>query len=197
MTRAVSFCLQSFLRRLGGFIAVCFLAAMMAPLAASGEMPSAITEYEVKAAFLYKFTLFIDWPKSAFNSKDDPFVIAVLGEDPFEKELDKIAASETVKGRKIVIARAEKGAAVPFCHILFISSSERKRLAEVLESVRDRPILTVSEIEDFCGQGGGIRFAQENKKVKLRINPQAAKTARLRVRSELLAIAKIVRTAKP
>ncbi|MGV3772560.1 MAG: YfiR family protein [Verrucomicrobiales bacterium] len=179
-----------------GAIVICALLSspFTIPAEPMADLPEQRPEYEIKAAFLYKFTAFTQWPSGTFPTKNSPFTIAIIGEDPFGTELDKIAQSETVNGRKIQLVRVEKDGAVPHCQILFISNSERKRVEEILGSIKGKAILTVSDMEPFCSKGGCIRFVRENKKVRLRINPTAAKQAGLRIRSELLAIARIVKT---
>lgn len=154
--------------------------------------PNAPTEYQLKAVFLFNFALFVDWPPSAFPSADTPFVIGVLGSDPFGDFLDETVRGEKVNNRPIVIQRFSDVDEIRVCHILFVSWSEEYRFASIMPALRSRGILTVSDAPSFSRHGGIIRFATVENKIRLKINVDAAREAGLTISSKLLRPAEIV-----
>jgi len=147
-------------------------------------------EYQVKAAFVYHFTKFVEWPPAAFASTTAPFVVGVLGDDPFGDALDRALAGKTVKGRKIVIERFKDIPAASRCHVLFISASEKSRVPVVVENLHAAHVLTVSDIENFARMGGMVGFVEENTHIRFDINAARAQQAGLEVSSKLLALAR-------
>jgi hypothetical protein len=147
-------------------------------------------EYDVKAVFLYNFISFTEWPASAFNSPDSPYVAGVIGDDPFGPALDEIVSGERIKGRPLVVRRFRRFDNFENCHILFISASESRHLPELLRRLRDRPVLTVSDIPGFTAAGGGIGFTSKTK-IGLNVNPAALRNAQLVVSSKLLRLAQV------
>ncbi len=154
---------------------------------------AASKEYEVKAAFLFHFTQFVEWPDSAFADPNAPFCIGVLGDDSFGGALDEIVKDESVGRHKIVIKRSRQTADLKGCQILFISNSEKDHVAQILSSLDDSGILTVGETDGFAGQGGIINFYLEENKVRFEINPGTAKHHGLKISSQLLGLGRIVR----
>lgn len=150
------------------------------------------TESEIKTAYLYNFALFTKWPTAAFETPNSPFIIAILGDDPFESDLEKGLARANVGSRSIEIRRVPSGGSPPKCHLLYISNSEKARVDEILDEVKGKPVLTVAEIDPFCRIGGSIRFMRGNKTIVLRINPKRAESQGLKISSDLLAIAEII-----
>ena len=150
-------------------------------------------EYQVKAAFLYNFAKFVEWPSEAFINVRTPLVVGVIGDDPFGSDLERMINGKTVNGRQMTIKRLKWGQNLRDCHILFISSSERNRLAQIIENLRGASVLTVGEMDKFAEQGGHINFIMENNKVRFEINASAAEQARLKISSRLLVLAKTVR----
>lgn len=151
------------------------------------------TEYQVKALYLLNFTKYVEWPAEAFPTADSPITIGVLGEDHFGDDLKKTVEGKTVNGRAIVIQAVEKCSELGKCQVLFISGSEKKRLGEILGKVKTLPILTVGESEQFTQQGGIINFVKKDGKVRLEIDLNAARQAKLQVSSKLLSVADTVR----
>ncbi|HEX2711650.1 MAG TPA: YfiR family protein [Candidatus Acidoferrales bacterium] len=149
-------------------------------------------EYQIKAAFLYNFAKFVEWPADAFADPHAPLVLGIVGEDPFGSVLDKLVLDKTVNGRGLLIKRLKHGPDLRNCHILFVSSSERKRVAQILESLQGASVLTVGETQRFAQSGGVIDFILEENKVRFEINSDAAARARLNISSKLLALARIV-----
>ena len=149
-------------------------------------------EYPLKAVFLLNFTQFTDWPTNAFEETNAPFVIGVLGSDPFGALLDDAVRDEQVNGRKIIVKRFLRVEDIKTCHILFISQSEARRLDKIVTDLKGRPVLTVSEIEGSDAHGVCVRFLTENNKIRLRINTDSLKDAGLTMSSQLLRLAEIV-----
>lgn len=149
-------------------------------------------EDRLKAVFLFKFTQFTEWPQEAFADPGSPFVIGILGSSPFGTFLDETVHNEQVHGRKIVVERFLTVAESQKCHILYIGSSETDRLGRVLEAIRSRPILTVSDIETAGQNSVMIRFVTKQNKIRFRINADAAREAKLTLSSKLLRAADVV-----
>ncbi|MGH9716441.1 MAG: YfiR family protein [Candidatus Acidiferrales bacterium] len=154
---------------------------------------SRATEYQVKAAYMYNFALFVSWPEIA-KSSSGPFGVCVLGEDPFGSILDSTFAGETLDGRSVFVERvANAGEARP-CRILFISRSETKDLKTILSALNNAEVLTVSDIPDFSRRGGMIQFVWKGDSVRFEVNLAAAKSVGLVLSSDLLKVAAAVRT---
>ena len=153
-------------------------------------------EHQIEAVFLYHFTQFVTWPPPAFGEALAPLVIGVLGEDPFGEFLDEVVRGETVNGRPLEVQRYGAVEEVEQCHILFVGRDVAERLGWLLPHLNERPILTVSEADDFARRGGMIQFFQERGKIRLRINVDAARASDLEISSKLLQLADIVRTGR-
>ncbi len=149
-------------------------------------------EYDLKAAFLFNFAQFVEWPQDAFAEVNSPIVIGVLGDDPFGKTLDEIVANETLRNRKIVVRRCRSVQEAETCQILFISRSETSRLDGILESLDGKSVLTVGESDRFPNSGGMISFVVVQNKLRVKINVITAKAAKLTISSQLLRQAEIV-----
>lgn len=158
----------------------------------SAALAAAPTPAQVEAVFLFNFSQFVDWPPQAFAAANSPIVIGVLGEDPFGGTLDEVVRGEVVNGRALAVRRFQSIEQLLDCQILFISRTERSRLAPILEKLKGRSILTVSDLEGFARYGGMIRFVLMDNKIRLRINLEAAKSAGLTLSSKLLRPAQIV-----
>lgn len=150
------------------------------------------TEYQIKAAFLYNFIKFVQWPPESFPDEDQPFVIGILGDDPFGPILDRVVQGKLVNGRKLVVWRSDTLTQLRGAHLVFISRSERGRLRQVLRELAGKPILTVSEIDGFARLGGMINFRMQGDRVRFEINPEAVRAAGLKMSSKLLSLATIV-----
>ena len=153
-------------------------------------------EYQIKAAFLFNFMQFVEWPPTVFKNTDDPFRIGVLGQDPFNAALEDTVQGETISNHKIIVEHAMQVDDLKNCQLIFISKSEKKHVTEILSALDDKPVLTVSEIEGFAERGGGINFYLEGNKVRFEVNPDAARHDGLKVSSQLLSLGKIIETAK-
>ena len=149
-------------------------------------------EYQVKAVFLGNFAKFVRWPEAFFPKPDSPYVFGVLGDDPFGCIIDQAIEEFSIDGRKVIVKRFKNATSLEFCHILFISRSQKKFREDVLVKLREVPTLTVSEMNNFCQEGGIINFILLDGKVRFEINTSAAKKARLKLGSDLLSLAKAI-----
>lgn len=154
-------------------------------------------EYQLKAVFLFNFAQFTQWPSNAFTNSDSPIIIGVLGIDPFGETLDEVVRGETANGHKLVVERYRRLEEIQTCHILFISQSETRRIDRVLEALKGKPTLTVSDMEPAAGRMLAIRFVQENSKLRIRVNTDAVSEAHLTLSSKLLRASEIVASGKP
>ncbi|HEY4247317.1 MAG TPA: YfiR family protein [Lacunisphaera sp.] len=153
-------------------------------------------EYQLKAVFLFNFAQFVGWPEKAFADADSPIVIGVLGPDPFGPLLDETVRDERIGGRPLIIQRYRRVEEIGLCHILFISASESPHLEKILSALNGRSILTVSDADRAARRGVMVRFITEKKRVRLRINLDAAKLVGLTISSKLLRPTEIVTTEK-
>ncbi len=146
-------------------------------------------EYRVKAAFLWNFAKFIQWPTNAFTNDTAPFVIGVLGDDPFGEDLVQTVRDKQINAHPIAVRSFRTAAEAKGCHILFVSASETGRLEDIFKSLRGSPVLTVGDSGQFIKTGGMINFVFEGNKIRFQINDDAAKTADLKISSKLLSLA--------
>ena len=166
----------------------------LAGLSASGQ---GAKEYDLKAAFLCKFALFVKWPTNAFSDAKAPIIIGVLGSDPFGNSLEEVARNETFQERKLTVRNYasveslmnQADEAAKICHILFISQSESGKLGRIFTGLKGRPVLTVGESERFCQNGGIIQFVIVENKVRFIINQDAARAAEIKLSATLLDLA--------
>ena len=179
-------------RRILRALLICCLS--FAGLSARGQVAQ---EYDLKAAFLCKFALFVKWPTNAFPDAKAPITIGVLGSDPFGKSLDEVARNEIVQSRKLVVESFGSVESLigpadgtnKICHLLFVSQSESGKLGKILAGLKGRPILTVGESDRFCQNGGIIQFVIVENKVRFIINQDAARAANIKLSATLLDLA--------
>jgi hypothetical protein len=152
-----------------------------------------VSEQQVKAAFLFNFIRFVDWPGGTFHDKGAPIVVGVSGNDPLSKEVEECLRDKSVNGRKLSFKPINWPDEISGVHILMVCASEAKSVSAVLAKVKGAPVLTVGETERFAEQGGVINFYISENKVRFEINIDAAQRARLKISSQLLTLAKIVK----
>ena len=152
-----------------------------------------IEEYQVKAAFLFNFAKFVEWPAQAFKSADEPIEICVLGPNPFGSSLDKAVEGKVVGNRKFVVREVRDAQQASECHIVFVSAAGWTRSRAVLGDIKKCCVLTVGETGEFIAGGGMINLRLEDARVRVEINPDAAERAGLRISSKLLSLAEIRR----
>ncbi len=151
---------------------------------------------QIEAVFLFNFTQFIDWPTNAFAGDQAPFVIGVLGEDPFGPFLDETVRGEKVDGHALTVQRYRRVEEIQNCEILFVSQSESGKWRQILAGLHGRSTLTVADFDGFSRAGGMVRFITEQNKIHLQINLTAARANGLNISSKLLRLADIVETGK-
>jgi hypothetical protein len=175
--------------RTGILLVVC-LAAFGLPARAQDTGP---TEYQLKAAFLYNFVKFVEWPAQAYAGPTSPTVIAVLGKNVFGDDLEKTLRGKVVNNHPLQFKAVDSAEQATNCQVLFISASEQGRFPQILAALRGKHILTVSESDRFLPDGGMINFIIADRKVRFQINNQAARQAGLMISSDLLSLAVPVR----
>jgi hypothetical protein len=158
---------------------------------AADESPQDI-EQRVKAAFLFKFGGYVEWPERVFARSDSPLVIGVVGADVLAEELSRIASGRTMNGRPVTVRRIRSGEQVTGVHVLFISRSEAGRLGELLPTTQGQPVLTVTETEKGLAQGSVINFVVADNRVRFEVSLAAANRNGLRIGAPLLAVAQRV-----
>lgn len=173
-------------------VAILVAGVHVAPVLAEPAVP----EYKLKAVFLFRFTDYVMWPPKAFEHSERPFVIGIIGTDPFGDFIDETVRGETVKGHAVQVRRFKSLDEITTCNMLFVGTSAAGRVPEILQKVKGRPILTVSDLPDFANSGGMIRFTKSGSRVGFRINVNAAKEAGLSISAKLLQMAQIVSTTK-
>jgi hypothetical protein len=168
------------------------LTAIVVWLAAGSSAPTHAqrpAEYQVKAAYLYGFGRFVEWPASSAAETAAEFVVCVLGDDPFGRWLDDVAAGAIIKEKPVRIRRIAQPADSGSCHTLFISISEAARLRRILDALAHRAVLTVSDMPQFAQQGGMIGFTLDAGRVRFTVNVAPVQAAGLQLNSELLRVA--------
>lgn len=156
------------------------------PLAEGSEL-----ETKVKAAYIYNFTKFVDWPGDEMTVAGEPIRICIIGNDPIRTLLGELSNREA-KGRPLKIVRVKDINALPSCNILYVSRSEQSQLPMILERLHGLPLLTVSDIPAFAQKGGIIGFINENNRIKVEINSRAARQAGLKISAKLLEISRVL-----
>jgi hypothetical protein len=157
------------------------------PIASAQSMAD---EYHVKAAFLFHFAQLVEWPDAP--DENPSLLLCILGDDPFHGELESTVEGKQIGARVLRIRHLSKTEVARGCNMVFISRSENRHLAAILASLRNSPVLTVGEADDFLASGGMIRFYLEGDRVRFEINREAAESARLKISSRLLLLARNV-----
>jgi hypothetical protein len=169
-----------------------FWAWLVGPGTARGETPE-FREYAVKVALLYNFAKFVDWPPESFKNEASPFILGIVGTDPFGATLETLK-DKTVKGRRLIIRKLPRLENFDECHLLFFSGSEKSNVRNLLASLKNHNILTVSDMEKFASQGGMLGLVNVDEKINFEVNIDTVSHSKLKVSSQLLKLAKIVHT---
>jgi hypothetical protein len=170
---------------------MCFASGPL--LALSPEMPSAALEYQIKAAFLYKFCLYIEWPPTAFASADSPFVFGIAAPDTFITELSAVVKDHSISGRSIEIRRIDNNG-IAGVNALFIARSQQTLLSDLRAQTHDHPLLIVTESEQGLDDGGIINFFMKNNRVSFEVALDTANQRGLHLSAQLLKVASNVRS---
>jgi hypothetical protein len=183
------------MRRIRYPAAIALLLGLLLP-ARSAAQPAVPTEYQVKAAFLYNFAKFVEWPIPASPDANAVFSICILGQDPFSADLEAVVRDQMVQGKPLMIKRAQHLQDFGACQILFVASSEQDRLRSILDNV-PRGVLTVGdEMPQFTATAGMVVLMRKGGYVRFAINVDAAGRAGLKISSKLLNLAVIVHDAQ-
>ena len=179
-----------------GILLAAAIVLLIAPLAWAFASPddeedarTGANEYQVKAAFLFNFAKFVDWPAHKFTQPDSPLIIGIVGTDPFGGLLEEAVQDKRVNYRTVTVRHVESMEELRKCHMVFVCRSEAARLGPILAEVRGDNVLTVGEIDKFTSRGGIINFVMINNTVHFQINDAAARHAGLKVSSKLLNLA--------
>lgn len=158
----------------------------------TGAQPPTLSEYEIKAAFLYNFAKFVEWPAKYFSNASKAFRLCIADANLIDDAFATIRGA-AVKGRELEIKEYRGIEDLESCHILFVTRSRDKDLAGIIAAATHNNVLTVGETKGFTQQGGIINFILVEKKVRFEINIDAAKRSGLKISSKLLSLAKIVK----
>ncbi len=146
-------------------------------------------EYQIKAAFLYNFAKFVEWPADRFTDENAPMILCVIGMDPFGAILEHTMTGKTIKGRSIRIKRIEGINGLKSCHVLFVSSYERENTRDIVSSLEGASVLTTGDMDRFANQGGIINLIKRGNKIRFEINSNAAAQSGLKLSSYLMGLA--------
>jgi hypothetical protein len=174
------------LRRISRALGV---ALAMVPAAYPAAPPG---EYQVKAVYLFNFGQFVEWPAQSFTSPTDPFVICIVGADPFGKTIDEVVRGEALGARPLEVRRFGRGGEIDRCNILFIGRTEAPRLRDTLAAVKGRSVLTVTDIDGAERDGAIIVLFKQDNRIRMRINVAEAKASNLVISSKLLRPAEVI-----
>ncbi len=181
--------------RLTEIVAVIVTVAMLGAGQTRADAPTRLDAgskvYEIKAAFIYNFAQFTQWPDSAFASGDSPFILAFIGDSELGPALGHVLEGKSIAGHPIVLKHLDSTSQINGCHLLFIPDSEESHLDDIFNAIGNQPILTVGETTKFMQAGGIIRFFIADGRIRFEIDPDAADKAALRLSSRLMSLATI------
>ena len=149
-------------------------------------------EYRLKAAFLYNFAKFVDWPDDTFVDGSSPMVFCIIGEDPFGGSLEELVENKRVKGRTIIVYRANRLNGHRKCHVMFVTRSRRAGIGDIFNALAGSDILTVGDMDRFAHNGGMINMVRKKNKIRFEVNQSVISRTRLKMSSKLLNLADIV-----
>jgi hypothetical protein len=170
-----------------------FTLVLTVRLITAGHREGPPDEYQVKAAFLYNFAKFVEWPPEAFENPGEPLVVCVLGEDPFGRAIDDVISGKKIEGRALTVRRLSDARQAKGCRILFVGSSERRSVISVLAGINESGVLTVGESGSAASEGMIINFILDGDKIRFAIDTAAAEREKLRLSSRLLSLAIMVK----
>ncbi len=153
-----------------------------------------LSEYEVKAVFLERFTRFIEWPEgSSVYDTTKPFVLGIIGKNPFDSKLEELYSTQKIKAKEVEILEIKDLNEIARCQLLFVAKSVKKDLPDILNLTRDKPILTISDTEGFAERGVFINLISDGKRIRYEINEAAVRDSNFTMSYRLLKNAKIVK----
>jgi hypothetical protein len=155
----------------------------------ANSSPSPLTEYQVKAAYLFNFTRFVEWPVASTADSSPTFNVCIYGRDPFGNVLDRTIENQKIHDKPVAVQRISHPRDAANCAIIFISDSEQPHISQLLASLPHKGVLTVSDIPGFVTDGGAIEFVDINSRVRFAVNLAAAESSGITMSSELLKVA--------
>lgn len=155
------------------------------------DHPESSSEDNIKAAYLFNFAKFVEWPPGTFQSDTEPIHVCVMGDDSLADTLEALE-NKTVGGRRLVVEHEQKPLGIHDCHIVYVGDSLKKKLPDILNSIRHKPVLTVSGMEDFAMNGGMIGFVRKGKFIRFEVNLKGVRNSGLTISSRLLKLAVII-----
>jgi len=182
--------LRHFISRLRG--SSLGIAGSISLLCAIAAQAQSAPEYQVKAAFLFNFAKFVEWPSNKFPSADAPLQICIFGQGPFGVDFERVIAGKSVSGHTLQISYPTNTTEARTCHILFIPSTQKKKMQQILDSLKGASVLTVADTEGFAQMGGDVNFVLDDDRVRFEINLKATDAEHLKLSAKLLAVAKTV-----
>ena len=180
-----------------GALAIALLSQSARALATAAPVELQATENRVKAAFVYKFGDYIEWPPEAFDAPNSPLVIGVVDADALGDELARIAQGHTIGGRRVAVKKLRYGDPLSGLHVVFIGRADARRVTAAIEASKGRPALTITETTDGLKLGSVINFVVVANKVRFDVALPPAEASRLKISSRLLAVARTVVEAVP
>jgi hypothetical protein len=177
-------------------VAVLALSALIAASlrsVAATDPPPTLREYEIKAAFLYNFTKFIEWPARTFADANAPIVIGVLGDSACTPALERLVKDRKINGRAIVVRRVESVQEVSASHLLFVGADHEAQFERLEPQIEATPVVTVGESPAFASAKGAIIFVLQGDKVRFEINTGSTDHAGVKISAQLLKLATAVR----
>ena len=185
------------LKRLFVVLLVCLAPLSRGRFLSAEPASASLTEYQIKAAFLYNFAKFVEWPAPTLEKIGDTFTIGIWGEDPFGEDLENELTGKMVQGKRLVLKKLTRLEDAPKCQVLFISASEKDKLPMALEILKGFSVLTVSDIPSFIQRGGMVGFILDHNRVRFNINLEMAEKSDLKISSQLLKLAKTIKGKPP
>jgi len=152
-----------------------------------------VEESQVKAAYLYNFAKFVEWPAGVFRNPDDPAVICVVGDERTSDVLEPAVSGRKANGRPVEARRPHSSAEFKSCQVLFIGFSDKERIAQLLNGLQRSSVLTVGQSDQFISLGGMINLSLKHTTIELEIDPEASNAAGLKISSRLLVVARLVK----
>jgi hypothetical protein len=164
------------------------LLALLFPATAYAQ-DSQLTESKLKAAFLFNFAKYVEWPSDSFAGPTAPLTIGILGDNPITGDLEAIVHDRTIEERHIVIKPVQSAVEATNCQVLYVGALAKEKVPQCLSDLGSAKVLTVGDTDHFIELGGMINFVKENNKIRFQINETAAKHAGLKISSKLLSLA--------
>jgi hypothetical protein len=167
----------------------CCLLLLQFVLLACAHAQGTLLERQVKAAYLYKFAGFVEWPEGSFARPDSPLVIGVMAADALAEQLEQVVAGHAVNGHPLLVKKLRKGEALVNIHMLFLGALDKAALQEVMATSRDQPLLTVSDSQEVYAMGCIINFVVADERLRFEVALKPAAGARLRISARMLSAA--------